>query len=268
VFRGFTSFFEYDRTPLNPKLDYRDTTPEHWIRERVSFDAAYGGERMAAVLFIPKQGKPPYQTVVSMGGSANLYTQSDSAINALLLDYLVKGGRLVVWPIFKGMYDRNIGLVNDSPQETSAYRDLMVMLVKDARRSVDYLVTRPDVDTRRIAYSGYSFGGRVSPPILAMEPRFKAAVLAVTGLKMERARAEADPINFLPRVRLPLIMLNGRHDYFFPVETSQKPFFEYLGTPPEHKRWVVYPEAHTVPRTESMRETMAWLDKYLGPVRR
>ncbi|HEU4722919.1 MAG TPA: protein kinase [Gemmatimonadaceae bacterium] len=268
VYRSFTSFYEYDHTPLNPKLDYRDTTPEHWIRERVSFDAAYGGERMAAVLFIPKQGKAPYQTVVAMGGSSNLYTQSDSAINTLLLDYLVKGGRLVVWPIFKGMYDRNIGLATDSPQGTSAYRDLMVMMVKDARRTMDYLATRPDVDTSRIAYSGYSFGGRVSPPILAMEPRFKAAVLVVTGLKMERARAEVDPINFLPRVRLPLIMLNGRHDYYFPVESSQKPFFEYLGTPPEHKRWIVYPEAHTVPRTESMRETMAWLDRYLGPVPR
>ena len=268
VFRGFISFFDYDRTPLNAKLDYRDTTPEHWIRERVSFDAAYGGERMAAVLLLPNQGKPPYQSVVAMGGSANLYTQSDSAINTLQLDYLVKGGRLVVWPIYKGMYDRNIGLVTDSPQETSAYRDLMVMLAKDARRTLDYLATRPDVDTSRIAYSGYSFGGRVSPPILAMEPRFKAAVLVVTGLKMERAREEVDPINFLPRVRLPLIMLNGRHDYFFPVETSQKPFFEYLGTPAEHKRWVVYPEAHTVPRTEAMRETMAWLDRYLGPVRR
>jgi dienelactone hydrolase/tRNA A-37 threonylcarbamoyl transferase component Bud32 len=268
VFRGYTSFFDYDQTPLNPKLDYRDTTPEFWIRERVSFDAAYGNERMAAVLLIPKQGKPPYQVVVGMGGSANLYTRSDSAINTVQNDYLVKGGRMFVYPIFKGMYDRNIGLVTDSPRETSAYRDLMVMMVKDARRTLDYLATRPDVDTSRIAYTGFSFGGRVSPPILAMEPRFKAAVLAVTGLKMERARAEVDPINFLPRVRLPLLMLNARHDYFFPVETSQKPFFEYLGTPAEHKRWEVYPETHTVPRVEAMRETMAWLDRYLGPVRR
>ena len=223
---------------------------------------------MAAVLFIPKHGKPPYQTVVVMGGSGNLYTHSDSAINELQLDYLVKSGRMVVWPIFKGMFDRNINLVTDSPQETNAYRDLMVMMAKDARRTVDYLVTRPDVDSSRLAYFGFSFGGRVSPPILATEPRFKAAMLAVAGLKMERARAEVDPLNFLPRVRLPLLMLNGRHDYFFPVETSQKPFFENLGTPPEHKRWVVYPEAHTVPRTEAMREIMTWLDRYVGPVRR
>lgn len=268
VYQGFASFYDYDRTPLNARVDSRVSTSEFWIRERVTFDAAYGGERMAAVIFIPRQGKPPYQTAVVMGGSNYLYTQSDSAINERLLDYVVKGGRMVVWPIFKGMFERNVGLENDSPEETSAYRDLMVMMVKDARRTVDYLVTRPDVDSSRLAYVGFSFGGRVSPPILATESRFKAAVLVVAGLKMERARAEVDPINFLPRVRLPLIMLNGRHDFYFPVETSQKPFFEYLGTPHQHRRWVVYPEAHTVPRTESVRETMAWLDRYLGPVQR
>ena len=267
VFEGYRSFFAYDRTPLNPRVDYRDTTPEFWIRERVSFDAAYGGERMAVVLFIPKRHRPPYQTVVTMGGSNLLYTRTDSAIGSTIFDFMVKSGRMVVWPVFKGMFDRNINLTTDSPQETSAYRDLMVMMVKDARRSVDYLSTRDDVDSTRLAYYGLSFGGRVAPPLLAMEPRFKAAILAVAGLKMERTRAEVDPINFLPRVRMPLLMLNGRYDYYFPMETSQKPFFEYLGTLAKDKKWIVYPEAHFVPRTELMRESLDWLDRYLGPVR-
>ena len=267
VFEGFRGFFEYDRTPLNARPEYRRDNNPDWVRERVSFDAAYGGERMAAVLFIPKNHAPPYQTVVVMGGSNFLYTRSDSAIGTRIVDYVVKSGRMVVWPIYKGMFERNIGLTSDSPQETSAYRDLMVALVKDTRRTIDYLATRPDVDTARIAYYGVSFGGRVSPPILAMEPRFKAAMLNVAGLKMERARREVDPINFLPRVRLPMLMLNGRYDYYFPVETSQKPFFESLGTPTEHKKWVLYPEAHVVSRTETMREVLAWLDKYLGVVK-
>lgn len=264
VAAGYRGFYEYDRTPLNPRLEYRDTTPEFWIRERVSFDAAYGDERMAVVLFIPKRPSARRQTIIVMGGSNYFYTRTDSAIGPRLLDFVVKSGRIVAWPIYKGMFERNIGLTTDSPQETSAYRDLMVMMVKDTRRTFDYLATRADVDTARVGYFGYSFGGRVSPPILAMEPRFKAAVLAVAGLKMERARPEVDPINFLPRVRLPLLMLNGQYDFYFPVETSQRPFFNYLGTRPADKKWVVYPEAHTVPRTELVRETLFWLDKYLG----
>lgn len=264
VIAGYRGFYAYDRTPLNPRLEYRDTTGQFWVRERVSFDAAYGGERMAAVLFIPKGPVMRRQAVITMGGSNYLYTRTDSAINARLLDFVVKSGRTVVWPIYKGMFERNIELTTDSPIETSAYRDLMVMLVKDTRRTFDYLGTRDDVDTSLVAYFGYSFGGRVSPPILAMEPRFRAAVLAVAGLKMERARPEVDPINFLASVRMPLLMLNGRYDFYFPVETSQRPFFNYLGTPAADKKWIVYLEAHTVPRTELVRETLLWLDRYLG----
>jgi dienelactone hydrolase len=267
VFEGFRGFFDYDRTALHPRLEYRDTASADWIRERVSYDAAYGGERMAAVMFIPKRQRPPYQALVFFPGSNQLYVRTDSAINPRTLDFLVKSGRMVVVPIYKAMFERNTGLQTDAPQQTSAYRDLTVMWVKDVRRTVDYLVSRGDVDSARIGYYGLSLGGRVSPPILAMEPRFKAAILAVAGLKMERARPEVDPYNFVPRIRLPVLMLNGKYDYYFPVETSQKPFFERLGTRPEDKRWVVFPEAHTVPRTELVRESLSWLDKYLGPTK-
>jgi len=40
--------------------------------------------------------------------------------------------------------------------------------------------------------------------------------------------------------------------------------FEMLGTPPEHKRWKTFPGAHSVPRVETVREVLAWLERYLG----
>ena len=57
-------------------------------------------------------------------------------------------------------------------------------------------------------------------------------------------------MNFAPRVTMPVLMLNGRFDYFFPTATSQEPMFALLGTPPEHKRRVVYETSHAIPRTE------------------
>jgi hypothetical protein len=42
--------------------------------------------------------------------------------------------------------------------------------------------------------------------------------------------------------------------------------FELLGTPAEHKKRMVFPGGHSVPRTEMIRESLAWLDRYLGPV--
>ena len=61
-------------------------------------------------------------------------------------------------------------------------------------------------------------------------------------------------------------MLNGKYDFFFPYETSQLPFYKLLGTPKEHKELFVYDGGHIVPRTALVKETLAWLDRYLGPV--
>ena len=41
----------------------RDDSP-YWRKETVSFAAAYGNERVPAYLFLPKNVKPPYQTIV------------------------------------------------------------------------------------------------------------------------------------------------------------------------------------------------------------
>ena len=66
----------------------------------------------------------------------------------------------------------------------------------------------------------------------AVEPRIKANVLYVAGLKFQHALPEVDHINYITRVRQPTLMLNGELDFFFPAETSQRPMFELLGTPP------------------------------------
>jgi hypothetical protein len=49
---------------------------------------------------------------------------------------------------------------------------------------------------------------------------------------------------------------------FVPVETSQKPLFNLLGTPPEDKKMFIYKTGHQVPLLDMARETLAWLDKY------
>jgi hypothetical protein len=62
-------------------------------------------------------------------------------------------------------------------------------------------------------------------------------------------------------------MLNGRFDFYNPPTTSQEPMFRLLGTPEQQKRRVVYDTGHDLPRTGVVKETLDWLDKYLGPVK-
>ena len=69
-------------------------------------------------------------------------------------------------------------------------------------------------------------------------------------------------------MKIPVLMLNGRYDHFFPVESSQIPLFRLLGTPEKDKKHVIYDTGHAPPRKDFIRETLDWLDKYLGPVKR
>ena len=89
----------------------------------------------------------------------------------------------------------------------------------------------------------------------------------VAGLKFQRSLPEVDPFHYVPRLTAPVLMLNGEHDYNFPLETSQEPMFAMLGTSPEDKKHVVYPGSHFIPRPDRIRETLDWLDRYLGPAR-
>ena len=89
---------------------------------------------------------------------------------------------------------------------------------------MDYLHTRPDIDKGKIGFMGYSWGAGMAPLFLAVEPRFSIALLNVGGFYLQPALPEADPVNFASRVKIPVIMLNGRRR-FFPTETSQEPMF-------------------------------------------
>ena len=59
IFQVYKEQFLYDETDLNARLETRDESSEYWIYERISFDAAYGNERIIANLCLPKNISPP-----------------------------------------------------------------------------------------------------------------------------------------------------------------------------------------------------------------
>ena len=263
-FAVFRRLYAYDPRPLDARIEAADTT-EDWIRQRVSVTPAYGDQRLEAWLYLPRRGTPPFQTVVYFPGSAALFQRSFENQLTGFWDFLPKNGRALLFPVYYGTFERGPVLPTDQPDTTAAYRERVGYWVRDFRRAVDYAVSRPDLDSTRLAFYGFSWGGRTGPLLLALEPRIKVAILYVAGFKLQRALPEADPFNYAPRVRIPVLMVNARHDFFFPIETSQLPLYRMLGSPAEAKRHVVYEGGHTVPRAVLMRETQDWLDRWLGP---
>jgi dienelactone hydrolase/predicted Ser/Thr protein kinase len=272
VFEVYKQQFAYDKTPLNDKVESREKSPGGWTREKVSFDAAYGGERVFAYLFLPANVRPPYQTVIYFPGSATTRTTSSQDLETyyefpMFVSFIVNNGRAVLFPVYKGTFERGTpALAQLSPSRaTYTYTEFLIQTVKDLRRSVDYLETRSEIDSKKLAFYGMSWGGWLGSLIPAVEERFAASVL-VAGALGPPTRPEADTLNYVTRIKTPTLMLNGRYDSA--IDTRIRPLFKLLGTPAEHKVMRLFDTDHIPPRTEYIKETLAWLDKYLGPVTR
>ena len=267
VFQAYTALYAYDKGALNARVEKIEVM-EGWSRAKVTFDAAYGHERVTAYLFLPKNAAPPLQTIVIFPG-ANVFLEDkpDWSNMELELGFLLKSGRALIVPVFKGMYERRDGfLAGDNPP--AFFRDHVIAWAKDLGQSLNYLETRKDIDGAKIAYFGLSLGGTEGALLPAVEKRIKTAIFSSGGFQNRRDLPEVDPFNFVSHVTIPVLMLSGRYDNEFPLQSSQDSLFHFLGTPNNDKKHVIYEGGHMAfPRPAAVRECLDWLDKYLGPVR-
>jgi dipeptidyl aminopeptidase/acylaminoacyl peptidase len=272
IFQIYKEQFAYDPAELNDSVEYSEKSPGGWIREKISYDAVYGDERIQAYLFLPANVSPPYQTVIYFPGSAVTSMKSSDEIEnyyefTMFLSYLVRNGRAVLIPIYKGTFERakpELAAIHPGA-DSYAYTEFLIQLVKDLRRSIDYLVTRRDIDSNKIAFYGMSWGGIIGPIITAVENRFRASVLIAGGFGPRITRPEASSINYVTRIRIPTLMLNGMYDRN--IDELIRPMYDLLGAQKEDKKLILYETDHIPPRAEYIKETLAWLNKYLGPVR-
>ena len=141
--------------------------------------------------------------------------------------------------------------------------------MKDLSRTIDYLETRGDLNAGALGYYGVSWGAAHAVRVVAVEDRIKAAVFVDGGLQpYSFERPERDPVHYLPRITIPVLMLNGRYDSRFDLKRSQEPMFRLLGTDAAHKKHSLSDSSHVAaPSPERIQETVSWFDQYLGPVR-
>jgi len=260
IFAIYRRLYAYDRAPLNAVVEATEET-EVWVKHIVVFDAAYGGERMRAHLFLPKNGTPPYQTVVFFPGGDAFRTQNSRDLSLRFGDFIIRSGRAFLYPVYKGTYER----LTFEQIGSNAERELRIAWSRDLGRAIDYLETRSDIDRTRLAFYGVSEGADAGVILTSLEPRLKVSVLQGTGIGAHVA-PEIDLLNYAPRVRVPTLMLNGRYDYDTRFDASQRPLFALLGSPAEHKRHTALEAGHALVIEAVAREILPWLDRYLGPV--
>jgi AraC-like DNA-binding protein/dienelactone hydrolase len=270
IFEILKSNYSYENKNLDTKIEFQPQETKDYEIEIVSYSASYGNDRIIASLYLPKNIKPPYQTIIFFpGGGAIKKGEIINNTHFKHLKFLVKNGRALIIPAYFGTYDRFDSTTAKimKGERSIGYIEIVEKLIKDIRRSIDYLETREDIDNSKIGYFGVSWGARLGLIIPAVEDRIKVSVLALGGLPKDlksKKFAPIDELNYITRIYTPVLMLNGRYDYIFPYEITIKPAYDLLGT--SKKKLRTYDTDHFVPLTEFMKESLIWLDEHLGPV--
>ena len=268
VFRLYRSLYAYDPVELDSRVEGIDEENSYWRREKVSFSAGYGNERVYGYLYIPKHVTPPYQAIIYAHPGMAFRLPAPQPAEERFFEFLVKNGRAFLLPVLRAQYQRRQAIQSTGP---NAVRDQLILESKEFRRSIDYLASRPDIDRNRLGVYGLSRGACMLPVLATGEQRLKVAVLGAVGLMLGQSLLpEVDPFNFTPRFQVPTLVINGRSDFIFPLETSQLPMFRLLAAPQKDKRLFMLDGGHgdlTASYQKVVRETLGWYDQYLGPVK-
>ena len=267
VFQAYKTMYAYDRTPLNAKSEGIVEDTAAWTKEKITIDAGYEGQRLPVYLFLPKNVHPPFQTLLFFPSArVQFMSNSQNLGDMQFVDYAIKSGRALLYPIYQGTYER-VAPKQARPGEIEDLQ-LVIQMSKEVRRSVDYLATRPEIDASKLAYLGVSMGTAYGAIFTALEDRFRTLVFLDGGFFLGPAQRGRDQVDFAARITKPVLMVNGKYDFTFSPQRSQEPFFRMLGTPEADKRRVVLDTPHDISqqKEELSREVLAWLDKYLGPV--
>lgn len=208
---------------------------------------------------------------------------------------LVKRGLIVIAPDVVGFGERKLlsDVDRDPGIKNSCYRlaTTLLMLGKtltglrtaEARAALDYLISRPEVDAKRVGIMGFSGGSVISLAVAALDPRVKAAVLAgfPNTYKDSILHVTHCIDNYVPDMLThaelpewisllaprPLFLESGTEDHIFPAEgflkaVSQiKQAYAEQGTA-ERLQTDLFPGGHEV----CGRFSYDWLAKTLGAV--
>ena len=279
AYQVLTQFFQYDRgIPLNVRIVQTRDDPEY-TREKIVFTGVRDS-RVPGYLAIPKTGSPPYPCVLLMhggvsAGKASWWERSAWLGGGTYLDGWVTQGLLAagyaVLALDAQYYGERVmnndyrGFTGDILRKKwgSRGREAIVQSVVEYRRALDYLATRPDIDTTRIGATGYSLGGLMTFLLTAVEPRIKVAVPCVTPQKffdMPGIEVLA-PWHYAGAVGdRPFLMLMGRSDpNNYLVEDAQR-LYEFIKG--SQKELLFYESGHSLPM-EHVPDSIEWFKKHL-----
>ena len=182
VYRGSTPT---TARPLNAVVEATEET-EPWVKHTVAFDAAYGGERMRAYLFLPKSGSAAVPDGHLLSGRETPFVLRSSRDMSLRRgEFIIRQRTGVPLPGVQ-RHVRAVGAATRSDRTQNASSALRGREISDAPSTISRR-DRTSIGTR-LAFYGVSAGADAGVILTALEPRLKTSVLQGTGIVARRRR--------------------------------------------------------------------------------
>jgi len=294
-------FFDgYDPSvPLNAEVQARKTLnktqnvfgvecPARYQEEKVYFEAR-PGERVPTIFTFPLEGKGPFPAIIFLHGSH----QEKEFVRKICTPFNEAGFVMIGFDQYmRGERKVEVRLSN----LFTVFRERTRKTVHDARRLIDYLETRADIDINRIYLVGASYGAITGTTVVAHDKRIKVAVLVVGGANLHLlAKAPiirkeipkwlhpfmgplirftmgaGDPIHTAPQTAgTPVLMQNGTQDSVV-IPESGRALYEALGEP-KAIQWYdidhpdIEPDGKAVLKV--LQEGLEWLVKQDAKIRK
>lgn len=285
------------RTPLNARITGTLDRPGYRV-EKLIFESQ-PHYYVTANVYVPASAPAPYPAVLGTAGHSldgkaeNLYQHvwislAKRGFLVLAFDPPGQGERLEYLNPATGKSFQSGGGTGEhgmaGAQCLLTGSNLARYMIWDGIRAFDYLITRPDVDPKRIAVAGNSGGGTQSSYLAALEPRLAAAAPSCYLTAWEKMWITPGPqdaeqvfANFLkdgldfPDFLLafapkPIHMATATRDYF-PIEGARATYaevrslFQLLGSA-DHVGFFEFDDTHgwSKPRREA---TYRWLTRWM-----
>lgn len=274
--------FDYDRSlPLDVKeIGVED---RNGVRiNDISYQSPKGG-RVSAYLVVPSNKRRKSAGVIFMHSRPG--SRKNFLDEALSLAKLGAVSLLIDAPFSRAGESRRE--FDPTVTKPEADRDIYIQTVIDLRRGVDLLVSRSDIDPKRIGFIGHSYGAHTGAVLAGVEKRIKAYVImagapslteflrtsklpaivktrdSLTKEQQENyfnTLADVDPIHYIGHVAPAALLFQFGKTDGYPTEEKAKSYSAKASSP----KLIKFYEAGHALNDEARRDRRAWLGEQIG----
>ena len=266
VFDLYKKQFNYDEYDLDVKIDSIFDN-DNYITYRFQTSPPYkSDEPLHGYVIHSKKINSTLKPIIHFPNAWAIFSDTDDWIIRDVIkeyNYLLMEGYAVICPVYYSTCNRKKVLKTWWANESDEYKDTMIKIGKDFKRSIDFIESRNEFDTNYLSYMGYSWGSVMSNILLAIDDRVTSAFICAGGLQVQKSKPEVDPAYYTRRITIPIMHITGKQDGIFDYENSQVPMQKLLGTPLDDQEMIILDGVgHAISKDLRIENHLRWLKKY------